>query len=113
MLAAAGTTWVGFTTAVPAFLAATVVAGVGTGILTPPQQAVVADVLGGQARGGAVLATFQMSLDVGAVLGPVLAGVLADGLSFGAAFGLAGVLYAVAALVWLPAPETLPRLYDR
>jgi MFS family permease len=109
VLAAAGTVWVGFTTSVPAFLVATVVAGVGTGLLTPPQQAVVADILGGQARGGAVLAAFQMTLDVGAVLGPVLAGVLADGLSFGAAFGLAGVLYAVAALVWLPAPETLPR----
>jgi MFS family permease len=75
----------------------------------PPVQAAVADIIGGDARGGQVLAVFQMSLDVGAVLGPTVAGVLADRLSFGAAFGVTGALYVVAALVWLPAKETLPR----
>jgi MFS family permease len=109
VLAGAGTIWVGFTETVPAFLVATIVAGLGTGLLTPPQQAAVADIIGRRARGGTVLATFQMSLDVGAVLGPVLAGVLADRVSFAAAFGLTGILYLGAALAWLPAKETLPR----
>ena len=109
VLAAAGTIWVGFTDTVPAFLVATIVGGLGTGLLTPPQQAAVADIIGSRARGGTVLAAFQMSLDVGAVLGPLAAGVLADRISFGAAFGLTGVLYLGAAIAWLPAKETLPR----
>jgi MFS family permease len=109
VLAAAGTFWMGFTTTVPAFLASIVVAGLGTGLLTPPQQAVVADILGGKARGGQVLAAFQMTLDVGAVLGPLAAGVLADNLSYGVAFGVSGGLYLLAFLAWMPAPETLSR----
>jgi MFS family permease len=109
VLAGAGTIWVGFTESVPAFLVATIVGGLGTGLLTPPQQAAVADIIGNEARGGQVLAVFQMTLDVGAVLGPVVAGLLADQLSFGFAFGVTGALYLVAALSWLPAKETLPR----
>jgi dipeptide/tripeptide permease len=49
-----------------------------------------------------VIAAFQMSADLGAVIGPLAAGWLADEYSFGAAFGVtAGVLAAglVAALV--------------
>jgi MFS family permease len=109
VLAGAGTIWMGFTSSVPAFLVATVVGGLGTGLLMPPQQAAVADVIGTEARGGQVLAVFQMTLDIGAVLGPVVAGVLADQLSYGTAFGVTGALYLVAALAWLPAKETLPR----
>jgi MFS family permease len=109
MLSAAGMIWVGLTSSVLTFLAATVVAGLGNGMLAPPQQAVVADVLGSKARGGQVLAAFQMTADVGAVIGPVVAGFLVDKLSYAAAFGLTGALYLVAVLVWLPAPETLPR----
>jgi MFS family permease len=109
VLASAGTIWMGFTTAVPAFLASTVVAGLGTGLLTPPQQAVVADILGSKARGGQVLAVFQMTMDVGAVLGPLVAGVLVDKLSFAFAFGVTGGLYLLAVLAWIPARETLPR----
>ena len=109
VLASAGTIWMGFTTSVPAFLISTVVAGLGTGLLTPPQQAVVADVLGSKARGGQVLAVFQMTTDVGAVLGPLVAGLLADKLSYAFAFGVTGALYLLAALAWIPARETLPR----
>lgn len=109
VLAAFGTIWTGWTTSVFGFLAATVVAGLGTGLLSPPQQAVVADILGSKARGGQVLAVFQMTLDVGAVIGPLAAGALADGLSFGVAFSVTGALYLLAALAWLPAEETLPK----
>jgi MFS family permease len=109
VIAGGGTIWVGFTGSVPLFLAATVVSGIGSGLLTPPQQATVADVIGSKGRGGPVLAAFQMSADIGAVIGPVTAGLLADGLSYTAAFAVTGTLALVAALVWLPAPETLPR----
>ena len=109
VISAGGTIWVGFTTDVPTFLIATVVAGLGAGLLSPPLQATVADVIGSRGRGGPVLATFQMTADIGAVLGPIVAGLLADGLSYGAAFAVTGALCAVAAFAWLPAPETLPR----
>ncbi len=108
VMAAAGTIWVGFTSSVLMFLLATIVAGLGTGLLTPPQQAVVADILGGKARGGQVLAMSQMVVDIGAVIGPLAAGVLVDELSFGAAFAITGGLYVLATLAWLPARETLP-----
>jgi MFS family permease len=107
--AGAGMVWLGFTDSVLTFLVATVIGGLGTGLLSPPQQAAVADVIGSRARGGQVLAVSQMTMDVGAVLGPVLAGLLVDRSSFGAAFGLTGALSLAAALVWLTARETLPR----
>ncbi|OLF17056.1 MFS transporter [Actinophytocola xanthii] len=109
LVAAGGTIWVGWTDDVLTFMIATVVAGLGAGLLAPPQQATVADVIGSTGRGGPVLATFQMSADIGAVLGPIVAGVLADQLSYATAFAVTGALCLVAALVWLPAPETLPR----
>ncbi|GGS17616.1 MULTISPECIES: MFS transporter [Actinokineospora] len=108
LVAGASTVWVGFTDSVFEFVVATIVAGLGTGVYAPSQQAAVGDVLG-KARGGQVLAVFQMSADVGAILGPIVAGVLADRLSFVAAFGVTGALLLAAALVWLPARETLPR----
>jgi MFS family permease len=112
VVTAGGTAWVGFTDTVPMFLAATVVAGLGAGLLSPPLQATVADVLGSRGRGGPVLATFQMAADIGGVLGPIVAGLLADHVSFAAAFAVTGALCLVAALVWLPARETLPRSTD-
>ncbi len=108
LVSAGGTVWVGFTESVPMFLVATIVAGLGAGLLSPPLQATVADVLGSRSRGGPVLATFQMAADIGAVLGPIVAGMLADGLSYTAAFVVTGALAGAAALAWLPAPETLP-----
>ncbi|PWW62161.1 MFS transporter [Actinokineospora spheciospongiae] len=101
--------WLGFTTTVPEFLLATVVAGLGTGVLTPPQQAAVADVIGTGARGGQVLATFQMAADVGAILGPVVAGLLVDAFSYRLAFAASGFLVVAAVLAWLPARETMVR----
>lgn len=103
-----GTIWLGYTDGVPAFLAASLVAGVGAGVLNPPQGAAVADVVGSDRRGGTVLASFQMAADVGAIIGPVATGLIADKLSYQAAFGLTGLIALLACLVWLRAPETLP-----
>jgi MFS family permease len=108
VVASGGTLWVGFTADVPMFLLATVVAGLGAGLLSPPLQASVADVIGSRGRGGPVLATFQMAADVGTIVGPIVTGLLADHLSYTTAFTVTGVLGLVAALAWLPAPETRP-----
>jgi MFS family permease len=94
------------------FLAICVVGGIGTGLLNPAQQAAVADVIGNGRSGGKVLAAFQMSSDLGAIVGPIVAGVIIDRLlvgSYEAAFLVTGVLAFVAAAVWVGARETLPR----
>ena len=67
--------------------------GAGSAFLSVAPSAAVGDV--GHGRGGTVIAAFQMSADLGAVVGPLVAGWLADEYSFGAAFGVtAGVLVA-------------------
>jgi len=97
----------GFVTAPLPFLAVSLVAGMGSGMVNPPLNAAVADVIGSQARGGTVLAGFQMAADTGAIIGPVLAGALAETVGFPAAFALTGVVMLVAVAFWARAPETL------
>jgi MFS family permease len=108
-VSAGGTVWLGFASDVPVFMVASLVAGIGAGLLNPPQNAVVADVIGTKAKGGPVLAAFQMVADCGAIVGPLLAGLLVDQFSYQAAFTLTGAMAAVALVFWLFAPETLPR----
>ena len=108
LVTGSATIWLGFTTSTLTFLTATALAGVGSGMLNPPQQAAVADVVGSLRRGGPVFAGFQMASDVGAITGPVGAGLLAEHLSYSAAFGVTGAIALLAALLWLRAPETLP-----
>ncbi|MER7010847.1 MFS transporter [Saccharopolyspora sp. NPDC000359] len=98
----------GFTDSVPWFLAASLVAGMGAGILNPAQNAAVADIIGTQGKGGPVLASFQMSSDLGAILGPLVAGVLADVISYQAAFAVTGLTAVLGLLAWAGAPETRP-----
>lgn len=107
-LLAVGTVSLGLTDDMWLFLVATVVTGVGAGCLNPAHNAALADVLGSKARGGSVLAGFQMAADVGAVLGPLAAGAIAEQWSFTAAFAVTGVIAAGAFVLWLPARETLP-----
>ncbi|EOM77407.1 MFS transporter [Rhodococcus rhodnii] len=92
------------------FLVASVTAGLGSGAMNPAQQAAVADVIGSKARGGPVLATFQMMSDVGGVLGPIIGGLLAETFSYGVAFAVTGSVMLVAALVWAKVPaEPVPK----
>jgi DHA1 family tetracycline resistance protein-like MFS transporter len=107
-IAAVATGMLGFVTSPLAFLLVSLVAGLGSGLINPPVNAVVADVIGARARGGTVLAGFQMAADLGAILGPVLAGALAEAGGFPAAFALTGVVSLVALGLWVRAPETLP-----
>jgi MFS family permease len=106
-VAAVGTGVLGVVTEPWVFLAVSLVAGLGSGLVNPPLQASVGDVVG-SGRGGTVLAGFQMASDTGAILGPLLAGLLAETLGFGAAFGLTGGVLVLGLVAWTFAPETLP-----
>lgn len=75
------------------YVMAMVLFGIGAAMMSVAPSAAVGDVVAG--RGGTVVAAFQMSADLGAVVGPLAAGWLADTYSFGAAFGVtAGILAA-------------------
>ncbi len=86
--------------------ALSVVAGIGSGLMNPAQQAAVADVVGSKARGGPVLAAFQMAADVGSVVGPLVAGILAEQMSYAAAFAVTGALTVPALIAWAFAPTS-------
>lgn len=107
-VSAVATGVLGFITVPELFLAVSLVAGLGSGLVSPPMNAAVADVIGAKARGGTVLAGFQMVGDLGAILGPVLAGGLAESIGFGPAFAVCGVVLCLALVLWIAAPETLP-----
>jgi MFS family permease len=81
------------------FLVSMAVFGLGASLLASAPAALVADV--SPARGGRVVAVFQMASDLGGILGPLAAGALTDAVDYQLAFGVtAGVLAAglVAAL---------------
>ncbi|MEV5839724.1 MFS transporter [Nocardia sp. NPDC052112] len=109
LICAAGTAGLGLASNLPWLLATSFVAGLGSGMFTPAQQAAVADVIGPKARGGPVLAGFQMAADLGTVIGPVAVGAVAQHFSYGLALALTGALLAVAAVGWALVPEPLHR----
>lgn len=109
LVAGLATAAIGFTDHLGWFLAASAVAGVGSGLLGPAQQAAVADVIGNERSGGRVLAAYQMTTDIGAIAGPVLVGVLADHLGYGWAFGVTGGVLVLAAAAWAVTAEPLKR----
>lgn len=96
----------GLADTVTLFMIASFVAGVGSGLMTPAQQASIADIIGSKARGGPVLSTFQMSADVGAILGPVVAGAIVEAYTYGTAFVLSGAIMLAAAMWWAFVPDT-------
>jgi MFS family permease len=69
--------------------------------------AVMGDVVAG--RGGTVVAVFQMSGDLGAVLGPVAAGWIADSGGYATSFAVSAAVCVLPLFVVLRAPETLRR----
>ena len=81
----------------------------GSGLTAPSQSAAVADILGSHARGGPILATFQMVSDVGAVIGPIVAGALAQHVSYSSGFAVTGAVLLAATVCWLFSPEPLAR----
>ena len=109
LVCAVGTVGLGAAHQLGWLLVASFVAGLGSGMFTPSQQATVADVIGSNRRGGPVLAGYQMAADLGTVLGPIVIGALAQRLSFGVALGVTGALLVTAALAWTAVPEPLRR----
>lgn len=99
----------GLTESVALFLVTSFVAGMGSGLSNPSQQAAVADVVGSKARGGPVLATFQMTADIGTVIGPIVAGLLTQHLSFSVAFAATGMIMLIAAIPWFFAGRSSDR----
>lgn len=81
------------------------VAGAGSALVNPGQQAVLADVVS-QRTGGNVVAAYSMSTDLGGVLGPLIAGAIVDFAGFGWAFGVSAALLALAALAWLTVADS-------
>jgi MFS family permease len=89
------------------YVVAMAVFGAGSAFLSVAPSAIVGDVASG--RGGTVVAAFQMSADLGAVVGPLVAGWLADDYSFGAAFGVTAAVLGAALLTAFFSTETRHR----
>ena len=113
LVTGAATAAIGLTHELGWFLLASMLAGIGSGLLGPAQQAAVADVIGTARSGGKVLAIYQMTADIGAIAGPVLAGLLADRLGYGWAFGVTGAVLVVAAASWSVTREPLKHAGDQ
>ncbi|WP_132430135.1 MFS transporter [Pseudonocardia endophytica] len=100
---AATAVWLGLSSSIAEFLVASALSGVGTGLIAPPANAAVGDLVNRQptgGRGGAALAGFQMVGDAGAVVGPLLVGVVADLGGYPIAFSTAAVVAGVALVGW-------------
>lgn len=82
-----------------------VIAGTGSALTNPAQQATVADVVG-KRNGGGVVAATQMAADFGAILGPLVAGLLIDTVSYGSAFFVTALLLGIASLTWVFIPDS-------
>ena len=87
--------------------ASTLVGGIGTGMVSPSQQAVLADVMYGRGRGGPVLVTYQMSQDLGTVIGPIAGGFIAQEWGFPTAFTVTAILAGCAAAAWILVRDTM------
>ena len=96
------------------FLVAMAVSGVGTGMLAVAPAAIVADVA--PARSGAVVAFYQMFLDIGAMVGPLAASALVDSGGWGSTpatgystgFALTTAVLAIGVVLAIRMPETRP-----
>ncbi|MGZ4633420.1 MAG: MFS transporter [Actinomycetes bacterium] len=88
----------------PAYVFAMALFGAGAAFLSVAPSAAVGDVVAG--RGGTVVAAFQMTSDLGAVVGPLVAGWLADTYSFGAAFGVTAAVLAAGIVASVASRET-------
>ncbi|GAA1871411.1 MFS transporter [Brevibacterium marinum] len=102
-----------FTDAIWLFFVLSVLAGAGSGLANPAQQATVADVIGRDRKGGRVLAKYQMALDAGAIVGPIIAGSVVDHFDYSWAFAVTGLLGVLAAVYWFAGRETRPRVVRR
>lgn len=85
------------------FLASMAVFGLGASLLASVPAALVADV--SPARGGRVVAVFQMSADLGAIVGPLAAGWLTDVASYQVAFAVTTAVLGLGLIAALSLPR--------
>jgi MFS family permease len=95
----------GVLASVAAFLGACVAIGLGAGTAQPALGASVADLIGGRAGGGRVVAAQQMATDIGAFAGPLAAGLMADHVGIGPALAASGILLLAPVGAWLGVPR--------
>jgi MFS family permease len=100
------TMWLGASSSVIVFLVVAFVGGATSGIFASPQQAAIADILGSTARTGTAVSTFQMMVDLGAIVGSMAVGQIAEYFSFGWGFAISGIILFGAAVGWMFSPET-------
>jgi DHA1 family tetracycline resistance protein-like MFS transporter len=93
----------GMSSSLAEFFVVSLLSGIGTGLLTPPLNAAVGDLIsaGPAGGGGSAMAGYQMIGDLGAVLGPLLVGVVADLDGYVVAFGTGAVVAGVCFGAWL------------
>lgn len=85
------------------FLVSMAVFGLGASLLASAPAALVADV--SPARGGRVVAVFQMASDLGGILGPLAAGALTDAVDYQLAFGVTAAVLAAGLVAALALPR--------
>jgi ACDE family multidrug resistance protein len=102
----AATVLLGASSSVSVFLVAAFLGGAASGISASPQQAAIADILGSSARTGTAVSTFQMMVDLGAIVGSMAITEIAEHLSFEWGFVVSAVVLLAAGVVWIFAPET-------
>jgi len=102
----AATVLLGAWSSVPVFLIAAFVGGAASGISASPQQAAIADILGSSARTGTAVSTFQMMVDLGAIVGSMTVTEIAEHVGFEWGFVISAIVLMVAGVVWIFAPET-------
>ncbi len=88
------------------FLVAMAISGLAGAFMGSAPAATAGDIVGPSGR-GTVIAVFQMTADVGAIVGPLVAGLLADQLGFGPAFAVGAAVAALALALAAVMPETL------
>ncbi len=110
LVTAAATFALPFSPSLAILIALLCVYGVGAAMQGTAPTAAVGDAARGP--GGAPIALFSMTTDVGGMLGPVLAGWLADQVSMGAAFAVGGVVLLCGAAVSATMPRRLPGRAD-
>ena len=95
--------WIGLTSGMTELVVASLLSGVGTGLMSPAVNAAVTDVIAARGRevnSGAALAGFQMVGDVGAIIGPIVAGMIVEREGYFAAFATAAAIAAVSFVYW-------------
>ncbi|HXS85208.1 MAG TPA: MFS transporter [Mycobacterium sp.] len=102
----AATVLLGASSSVSVFLIAAFLGGAGSGISASPQQAAIADILGSSARTGTAVSTFQMMVDLGAIVGSMTVTEIAEHMSFEWGFVISAIVLLGAGVVWIFAPET-------